>query len=157
MADKGHLQTCVTAALLMTRAGLPCPVKRSRLLSWVECYVEALRRFAMFPEAKDMIILYGGLDGGPVKADGSSKLVAPGCAVCGEPQRVNARTGLCEGCGAQVSRCALCRQVVRGEYVWCAGCGHGGHFGHYATWFAGKAAAGQKRCPVVGCGHICSM
>lgn len=40
-------------------------------------------------------------------------------------------------------------QVVRGIYVWCQGCAHGGHINHMREWFNGN-----RQCPV-GCGHFC--
>jgi hypothetical protein len=45
----------------------------------------------------------------------------------------------------------LCHQPVRGLYVVCPGCGHGGHLGHLAKWF------GQHTTCPSGCGHACSF
>jgi len=55
----------------------------------------------------------------------------------------------CGKCRALVSQCALCLQPVRGVYVWCPGCGHGGHIDHLQEWFAANS-----ECPT-GCGHRC--
>mmetsp|Transcript_8820 Transcript_8820/g.15843 ORF Transcript_8820/g.15843 Transcript_8820/m.15843 type:complete len:103 (-) Transcript_8820:50-358(-) len=51
---------------------------------------------------------------------------------------------------AAVSTCVLCHQPVRGMYVVCPGCGHGGHLKHLQQWFS----KGQDVCPS-GCGHRC--
>lgn len=40
-------------------------------------------------------------------------------------------------------------QVVRGIYVWCQGCTHGGHVVHMNEWFSCN-----RQCPT-GCGHMC--
>lgn len=42
-------------------------------------------------------------------------------------------------------------QPVRGVYVWCPGCSHGGHVLHLQEWFA----SGNRECPT-GCGHQCN-
>ena len=47
--------------------------------------------------------------------------------------------------------CFLCHEPVVGMYVWCPGCGHGGHLEHALQWFG----ASQEMCPT-GCGHRCN-
>ena len=42
-------------------------------------------------------------------------------------------------------------QPVRGIYVWCPGCSHGGHVDHMREWFLNRRNA---VCPT-GCGHVC--
>jgi len=42
-------------------------------------------------------------------------------------------------------------QKVVGLYVWCQGCGHGGHLQHLTQWFEN-----EQFCPVAGCAHSCS-
>lgn len=42
-------------------------------------------------------------------------------------------------------------QTVRGLYVWCQGCNHGGHLSHMRDWFAV-----EKLC-ATGCGHTCVL
>ena len=49
------------------------------------------------------------------------------------------------------ARCGVCRLPVRGPWVWCQGCGHGGHLACYENWFAH-----QRLCPT-GCNHLCNM
>jgi len=49
-----------------------------------------------------------------------------------------------------VSACAS-HQTVRGLFIWCQGCGHGGHVGHMQAWFATSA-----QCPAA-CGHLCTV
>ena len=48
------------------------------------------------------------------------------------------------------SVCAVCEGAVRGVYVACPGCGHGGHLDHMTAWFAR-----HTQCPS-GCGHRCT-
>jgi hypothetical protein len=58
----------------------------------------------------------------------------------------------CGGCADVVSACAVCRLPVRGLYVWCQGCGHGGHLQHMQDWFAAYGSL----CPT-GCQHVCNL
>jgi len=43
-------------------------------------------------------------------------------------------------------------QPVRGIYVWCPGCAHGGHLDHMRSWFVDHQ---KTTCPS-GCGHVCN-
>ncbi|VDL18914.1 unnamed protein product [Hymenolepis diminuta] len=48
-----------------------------------------------------------------------------------------------------LSTCAVCHMTVRGIYLWCVGCSHGGHLHHIREWISKRA-----ECPA-GCGHYC--
>ncbi|VDM31435.1 unnamed protein product [Hydatigera taeniaeformis] len=48
-----------------------------------------------------------------------------------------------------LSTCAVCHMTVRGIYLWCIGCSHGGHLDHIREWISRRA-----ECPA-GCGHYC--
>ena len=50
-------------------------------------------------------------------------------------------------------RCAICDLPVRGSFVWCQGCGHGGHADHLYEYFV---THGATECPA-GCGHVCVL
>jgi hypothetical protein len=145
MSDAGSVQLCAVAGLLLSKSHSSL-VKRSRLLCWVECYVEILRRLEMHVEAKNVILVFSRIDGEGIQqspVDPGLALVSVGCATCNELW-----TGQC---GHQATRCGLCRQICTGNYVWCNGCGHGGHMNEYASWFS----ISNKQCPVLGCGHVC--
>lgn len=45
--------------------------------------------------------------------------------------------------------CAVCHHVVKGLFVWCQGCSHGGHLQHIMKWLETSS-----HCPT-GCGHLC--
>ena len=54
--------------------------------------------------------------------------------------------------GLQYLQCFIntsSRLSVTGLYVWCQGCGHGGHVDHMRQWFKN-----HSYCPT-GCLHIC--
>lgn len=52
-------------------------------------------------------------------------------------------------CGNVAATCSVCHGVVRGLYVWCQGCLHGGHLHHMRDWITAN-----RSCPA-GCGHLC--
>lgn len=52
-------------------------------------------------------------------------------------------------CHQCASVCAVCHHVVKGMFVWCQGCSHGGHLEHIMNWLKSSA-----HCPA-GCGHLC--
>lgn len=52
-------------------------------------------------------------------------------------------------CHQCASVCAVCHHVVKGLFVWCQGCSHGGHLEHIMSWLKSSA-----HCPA-GCGHLC--
>lgn len=52
-------------------------------------------------------------------------------------------------CHQCASVCAVCHHVVKGLFVWCQGCNHGGHLEHIRNWLKSSA-----HCPA-GCGHLC--
>lgn len=52
-------------------------------------------------------------------------------------------------CHQCASVCAVCHHVVKGLFVWCQGCSHGGHLEHIMSWLKSSAY-----CPA-GCGHLC--
>lgn len=52
-------------------------------------------------------------------------------------------------CHRCASMCAVCHHVVKGLFVWCQGCSHGGHLQHIMKWLEGSS-----HCPA-GCGHLC--
>jgi len=64
---------------------------------------------------------------------------------------------VCKRCRKRVGLCFLCHQVVKGMFVWCPGCGHGGHLNCALEWFGGaEGLPPQEMCPT-GCGHKCNL
>nr|CAD7432592.1 unnamed protein product [Timema monikensis] len=78
-----------------------------------------------------------------------STTVYTGCSRCNKPLL---RSGwICDRChSSECASCSVCHKVVRGMYVWCQGCSHGGHLAHMQEWWE----KGNKQCPA-GCGHVC--
>lgn len=57
----------------------------------------------------------------------------------------------CGYCRNRVGLCFICQLPVKDIFVWCCGCGHGGHLRHCFDWFADNTV-----CPS-GCGHKCNL
>ena len=59
------------------------------------------------------------------------------------------------GAGARahdaLTRRARSMNPVRGPYIWCQGCGHGGHVACIKMWFT------RERVCAAGCGHVCDF
>ena len=53
----------------------------------------------------------------------------------------------CQSCRKRIGFCFICHEPVKGVFVWCPGCGHGGHLDHALEWFGGN----NEFCPT-GCG-----
>lgn len=74
------------------------------------------------------------------------------CPVCSKPlmggESVEAQSGasrqpmaqrICRSCRGKIGTCFLCHQPVKGVFVWCPGCGHGGHLDHALEWYVSFA------------------
>lgn len=70
---------------------------------------------------------------------------------CGKCRRALVRSGwLCDRChSTSASVCSICHKVVKGLFIWCQGCTHGGHLLHIRSWLRDN-----RLCPA-GCGHTC--
>jgi hypothetical protein len=88
-----------------------------------------------------------GGDGSRDRTPGISVVIA--CPKCGS--EVNQETNFCHKCQDFAFRCSLCDNAVRGLFVVCDYCQHGGHVEHISRWFAK-----QEVCPT-GCGCLCSF
>lgn len=68
-----------------------------------------------------------------------------GCGICYD----GTKNSECSSCKKKVN-CACCSGLTKGLYVWCSGCGHGGHPEHIERWFKTNT-----NCPFNGCKHDC--
>jgi Zinc-ribbon, C4HC2 type len=63
----------------------------------------------------------------------------------------------CHSCRRRVGMCFLCHEPVTGVFVWCPGCGHGGHLDHALEWFGGSIGSPVREVCPTGCGHKCNL
>lgn len=76
-----------------------------------------------------------------------------------DPETMTMARRACRSCRKRVGFCFLCHEPVQSLYVWCPGCGHGGHLECALQWFGGLDGVGgepvRRVCPT-GCGHECN-
>lgn len=88
------------------------------------------------------------------------------CPRCGKPLESSANSSndgmtsarqVCKNCRRRVAMCFICHEPVTGMFVWCPGCGHGGHLEHALQWFGGLNGKGVRTVCPTGCGHKCNL
>ena len=79
----------------------------------------------------------------------SSMAFVPYCTTCHKP--ANPETNICNSCHTYAFRCSICTNAVRGKFLVCFTCGHGGHLDHIMSWFKTNTV-----CPT-GCGCMCTL
>ncbi|GAM28329.1 hypothetical protein SAMD00019534_115050 [Acytostelium subglobosum LB1] len=141
--ERGDVQTCVFVMLILKEA---IKVDRLRVSQWLGSYIELLHRFRMWNNANE--IMKGCDDPSVSFMSQRSTSVLVSCA-CGKTLPPN--TFVCDKCGSVPGECSVCRLPVKGSFVWCQGCGHGGHLEHIKQWFDSN----HENCPTGSCTHIC--
>eukprot|EP00904_Undaria_pinnatifida_P009854 jgi/Undpi1/599/HiC_scaffold_10.g04063.m1 len=111
---------------------------------YVEC-IEKLRRLQLHGPATD--IINNSDDVYIWQTHLQNTTIYTRCSECGTAHSSGPR---CLKCTEMVSRCAACGVPVRGAYLECPGCHHGGHFDHMMRWFENETI-----CPHIMCGHEC--
>ncbi|KAI8898043.1 WD40-repeat-containing domain protein [Globomyces pollinis-pini] len=113
-------------------------------------YIDLLQRFQLW-QAATKIINHSSI--ASIRSlNEESTTIHTSCFQCGTAVPVTLRTSFrCEKCDACVSWCVVCHKVVKGVYVWCQFCSHGGHMECLDGWFCG-----ETMCPT-GCGHECTF
>ena len=120
------------------------PEKQDAL--WTHAYVEQLRSLQLHTEAAAVLSLSSNARIRAI-SKGLATTVALYCLSC---RKASERVGAWCPCNRAMARCSMCELPVRGRYVWCQGCGHGGHAKHMREWFEGS-----NECPS-GCGCHCT-
>eukprot|EP01102_Stenamoeba_stenopodia_P018933 TRINITY_DN7028_c0_g1_i1.p1 TRINITY_DN7028_c0_g1~~TRINITY_DN7028_c0_g1_i1.p1 ORF type:complete len:798 (-),score=135.63 TRINITY_DN7028_c0_g1_i1:38-2431(-) len=143
-ADSGDIQTCVTICLVL---GGRINFERTQIVQWFSAYIDILHRFQLWVTANEVI---SKCDAMKIMNQQSTTYYS-GCPFCLKPLLGPNPVWACENCKKITSSCVICHQPVKGVFVWCQGCGHGGHANHISQWFSK-----EKRCPS-GCGHICTI
>jgi hypothetical protein len=143
-AEKGDVQNCVAICMVLRDK---LEVNKDLLLKWFASYIDLLQRHQLWSIANIHIKECSLVS--ISKLNQQSTTIHTGCPHCGKP--LFAQGWACEKCKMLTAQCSVCRQPVKGMYVWCQGCGHGGHLSHIREWFQ---VQGQKLCPS-GCAHYC--
>lgn len=119
-----------------------------RVKQWYWSYIDLLQRHELYSHASEIIQLCNDPD--LKKMNQKSTTVSLICPVCKHPSQTCGNACTSKGCSkTRMTNCSICNEPVTGVYVWCQGCGHGGHMQHMHDWFDMHAV-----CPT-GCLHKC--
>mmetsp|Transcript_10834 Transcript_10834/g.12422 ORF Transcript_10834/g.12422 Transcript_10834/m.12422 type:complete len:222 (-) Transcript_10834:195-860(-) len=151
-AERGDVQTCVMLVLVLGEHIQP-PVKKIRVQQWLCSYIDLLQRLQLFSVAARIVSTCG-----DEYVQASYQMTSVIQMMCINQNCRNQFVqvhpnfkGLCPMCAQMLSKCSICQEPVRSVYVWCQGCGHGGHLSHIYDWFRV-----EETCPT-GCGHRCNL
>ncbi|KAF4742797.1 hypothetical protein FOZ63_003558, partial [Perkinsus olseni] len=75
------------------------------------------------------------------------------CTSCGKECGVGSDKAICSHCHKNNRSCVVCGKNVKGLWLACQVCGHGGHVMHMTDWFTTQK---YEICPSPNCGHVCS-
>ncbi|XP_014208732.1 GATOR complex protein WDR24 [Copidosoma floridanum] len=145
-ADMKDIQTtvCILMALGDKRKNLN--IEPPLQEHWLFEYLDMLGRFRLW-EVATRIIRQAWLPS-ISQLNQQSTTVYVCCTLC--TKALTRSAWVCDRCrSSNHALCTICHQVVKGTYVWCQACAHGGHLAHLRDWFSVN-----KQCPT-GCGHMC--
>lgn len=172
-ADAGDVQTCVVLCEVMDVVIPPAAaggLAKSRIPNlnislvreWYLSYIDLLQQMCLFTQAASLIRSSGDPVVGALNQQ--STTIHESCPRCGKPfvggttiQNSSASSPqlsaqrVCRSCRGRIGFCFLCHEPVKGIFVTCPGCGHGGHLEHALEWFGMN-----EFCPT-GCGHRCNI
>ena len=112
---------------------------------WYTSYIDLLQRFCLWNVSNQVVKLSTSRAISCLNQASTTLHVI--CSHCNRP--MSSRGWVCDRCRRCASMCAVCHHVVKGLFVWCQGCSHGGHLQHIMKWLEGSS-----HCPA-GCGHLC--
>ncbi|KAJ2710098.1 SEA (Seh1-associated) complex subunit [Coemansia spiralis] len=150
-ANKGDVQTALTAALLLRRF-----IRIGQwpgIRGWFIDYIDRLDQHQEHAVATDIILVCPFPDI-PDQLNDRNNIVLT-CSQCDNKLDCHPDAGFawCLVCQRAPSSCVVCQMPVSGRFIWCKGCNHGGHADHIREWFEDL---GQHTCPS-GCGHTCQL
>ncbi|KAG1474356.1 hypothetical protein G6F56_000406 [Rhizopus delemar] len=145
--EQGDVQMCVTVYLVLERY---LNIDEDRLEDWFTAYVDLLHRFKLWSTATAIIKACRVQN--VKERNENATTISIACNTCFKlVQGTNNGAWACDKCHRLLNSCTICHQTVKGLYVWCQGCNHGGHLAHMKEWFAT-----EKLC-ATGCGHTCIL
>ncbi|XP_023244800.1 GATOR complex protein WDR24-like [Centruroides sculpturatus] len=143
-ANQGDVQMAVSILLVLGNRLDGC-INETLVENWIISYIELLSRFKLWNIANEVINL-SSLSAINTLNQQSTTIRS----LCGKCRQPLGHVGWeCTRCNIMPAPCSICHQIVRGLYVWCQGCCHGGHQKHMEKWFQN-----HRECPT-GCGHLC--
>ncbi|XP_064647525.1 GATOR2 complex protein WDR24-like isoform X2 [Lineus longissimus] len=143
-AKQGDVQMAVSVIIILGDKIRP-HIEEQALEQWFMSYIDLLSRFELYCVAAEVI---KSSDHPSVSSlNQQSTSFHTNCDKCGKPLIKAGWT--CDRCKKMTNLCSICHHPVKGLYVWCQGCSHGGHLNHIQDWLSKS-----PYCPT-GCGHMC--
>ncbi|XP_078610021.1 GATOR2 complex protein WDR24-like [Branchiostoma floridae x Branchiostoma japonicum] len=146
-AQQGDVQMTVSVMIVLGDH-LKDQIEEQIQEHWLMSYVDMLGCFKLWMVATEIVklsYLIGVPSVGTLNQNSTS--IHSNCNHCSKP--LTQKGWLCTRCQKLVNTCSVCHHVVKGLYVWCQGCSHGGHIHHIQEWLRTN-----QQCPA-GCGHCC--
>ncbi|OWZ16840.1 hypothetical protein PHMEG_0009308 [Phytophthora megakarya] len=154
--EVGDLQSCVAITVVV---GKVTNVEKVMGKAWLQHiymhYIDLLHQLQIYTTANELVANCS--DQSIRQMNMKSTSVYFNCARCSKPlessgpSEFSVPISLCASCSNAATLCSICQLPVRGLYVWCPVCAHGGHLDHLTEWFAHETV-----CPT-GCSHHCSF
>eukprot|EP00127_Corallochytrium_limacisporum_P002136 Clim_evm30s108 gene=Clim_evmTU30s108 len=163
---QGDVQTCCTIYTVFYEVAQNL-VPQAVAEAWFHAYIELLQSYNMHAPATYVI---GTAPLGAIRALNQESTYFNVC--CGKCSKIlpNGVKGICGTCQRSVSVCSVCGNAVKGLYLHCSACQHGGHMQCLRQWFTSQSTPKETPprgapgadggsvgtpCPT-GCGHVCT-
>lgn len=143
-AEQGDVQMAVSV-LIVLGDRIRKEIDEQTQEHWYTSYVDLLQRFRLWNVSNEVIKL--STCSAISCLNQASTTLHINCSNCKRP--MSNKGWNCDRCRQCASMCAVCHHVVKGLFVWCQGCSHGGHLQHIMNWLQTNI-----HCPA-GCGHLC--
>lgn len=144
-AENGDIQTVASLVLALQDKRFDMLIEEDLQEFWIMSYIELLHRYQLWNVATN--IMNNCSIPAVQEVNQQSTSVVTACGTCN--RNLGKTPSFCEKCKSSKSaQCAYCRLPVRGVYVSCITCCHGGHLEHMYEWFKYNS-----KCPV--CAHLC--
>lgn len=145
-ADSGDIQMCVTM-LVVLGDRISNRIDETLREQWLLAYIDLLGHFRLWCVATEIVRLAGIASVATMNHE--STMMRIHCSKCNKIFAEKRPACICDRCSGALNTCVVCHLPVKGLYVWCQGCSHGGHLPHVKEWFSKR-----QLCPA-GCGHRC--
>ncbi|CAK7303492.1 GATOR complex protein WDR24 [Vulpes lagopus] len=143
-AEQGDVQMAVSVLIVLGER-VRKDIDEQTQEHWYTSYIDLLQRFCLWNVSNQVVKL--STSRAISCLNQASTTLHVNCSHCKRP--MSSRGWVCDRCHRCASMCAVCHHVVKGLFVWCQGCSHGGHLQHIMKWLEGSS-----HCPA-GCGHLC--
>ncbi|XP_017366403.1 GATOR complex protein WDR24 isoform X1 [Cebus imitator] len=143
-AEQGDVQMAVSVLIVLGER-VRKDIDEQTQEHWYTSYIDLLQRFRLWNVSNEVVKL--STSRAVSCLNQASTTLHVNCSHCKRP--MSSRGWVCDRCHRCASMCAVCHHVVKGLFVWCQGCSHGGHLQHIMKWLEGSS-----HCPA-GCGHLC--